>query len=130
MHMQAWCQWDTYEVIRFHETGVTDNWEPPCRFLEVNVGFLKEQKVLLTTKPFIHPPENYCDDKYCSVLSYMSIDIIPHVLYVSYYPNQHSRDCSTTSNSSNTKSSFIHINSQKVPTIRLETQNVWALTAD
>lgn len=51
------------------KTGVTDNWEPVCRFLEVNLGFLKEQKVLLTKKSFIQPPEHYCDDKYCSVLS-------------------------------------------------------------
>lgn len=79
--------------------------------------------MLLTIESFIPPPDDYCDDKYYSVLSKMSINIIPHVVYISHYPNQHSRDCSTTSNSTNTNSSFIHINSQKVPIIRLGTQN-------
>lgn len=43
--------------------GVTSDCEPPDMDNEINSGHLKEQQVLLTTKPFLQPPETYFKGK-------------------------------------------------------------------
>lgn len=41
------CLWGSEEGIRTHGIVVTDGWELPCGYLELNPGPLEEQPVLL-----------------------------------------------------------------------------------
>jgi hypothetical protein len=50
-HMYAWCLQRSEEGIMAPRTGVTDNFELPWRYWELDLGPLKEQQALLPTEP-------------------------------------------------------------------------------
>lgn len=54
-HMHACCLWRP----RSPRTGVTDGYELPCRWWELNLGFAKKQALLITSEA-ISPPTPFC----------------------------------------------------------------------
>ena len=49
MYMSALCSLQTHQKRTLDP--ITDGWEPPCSFWELNSGPLEEPLVLLTTEP-------------------------------------------------------------------------------
>ena len=46
---------NTVAAGRSSHNPITDGWEPPCGFWELNVGPMEEQSVFLTSEPSLQP---------------------------------------------------------------------------
>lgn len=53
--LHAWCPWGSEGGIRAPGTGVTDGCEPPRGCWELDLGWLGEQQMLLTTESSLQP---------------------------------------------------------------------------
>lgn len=49
--MYAWWLRKTEEDVRFHVTSIIDGFELPCGFLEMKLGCMEDQAIILTSKP-------------------------------------------------------------------------------
>lgn len=49
----AWWLRKSEEGVRFHETGIIGGCELPYGFLEMKLGLMEEQAIILTSKPFL-----------------------------------------------------------------------------
>jgi hypothetical protein len=71
--------------IRYPGTGVTDSFELPCRYWELNSGLLEEQLVLLTAEPFLQTLSSLSFFK-IKLFYLFTFQMLPLSIFIPYIP--------------------------------------------